>query len=164
MGKLSDEGGAVMGITKTGFRYIRIAVVLLAFLILGGCAGKAVKYSYITRASFQELKSYQWGKANGLYRQDPKMEAYVQFQVDRDLELKGLVKKTGMADLWIWISYEYDSDSTSNKLQMLSLNISRTDTSELVWQGAAVGGIRTDGNTSELMKSLETILANFPPR
>jgi len=40
-----------MGVTKTGFRVGRIAAVILAVVIIGGC-GTAIKYSYEPRASF----------------------------------------------------------------------------------------------------------------
>jgi hypothetical protein len=163
--KISDEGGFVMGVKKARFRYGWIAAVLLAFLILGGCgSSKAIKYSSIVRTGFQELKSYQWAKADGLYRQDPSLEANVQFLVDRDLEQKGLVKKTEKADLLIWIGYEYDPDSYSTLLRTLNLSIARADNSELVWRGTAAGAIRTDVASSEVKKAVEGILANFPKK
>jgi hypothetical protein len=154
-----------MSVTKTEFRYGWIAAALLAFLILGGCGtSKAIKYSYITRTSFQELKSYQWGKADSLYRQDPILEANVQFLTDRDLEKMGLIKKAEKAELLIWISYEYSYSDFNDKLRTMSLSISRADNNELVWRGTAVGDIRTDANASELKKVLEIILANFPSK
>jgi hypothetical protein len=152
-----------MGVKKARFRYGSIAAILLAFLILGGCgSSKAIKYSSLTRTSFQELKSYQWAKADGLYRQDPLLETNVQFLVDRDLELKGLVKKTEKADLLIWLGYEYDSNSYSTLLRTLNLNIFRADNNELVWRGTAAGTIRTDVTSSDVKKAVEGILANFP--
>ena len=152
-----------MGIKKTEFRYGWIAAVLLAFLILGGYGcSKAIKYSSIARTSFQELKSYQWAKADGLYRQDPLLETNVQSLVDRDLEQKGLVKKTEKADLLIWISYEYDADSYSTLLRTLNISIFRADNNELVWRGTAAGAIRTEIASSDVKKAVEGILANFP--
>lgn len=153
-----------MGVTKIKFEYGWMATVLLALLILGGCGGSkaAVKYSYITRTSLQELKSYQWAKADGLYRQDPMLEVNVQILADRDLEQKGLIKKAEKADLLIWVGYEYDYNSYSNKLRTLNLNMARADNKELVWRGTAVGDIRTDVSTGDLQKALEGILANFP--
>ena len=153
-----------MGVKKTEFRYGWIAAVLLAFLILGGCSKAAIKYSSLARTGFQELKSYQWAKADGLYRQDPLLEANVQFLVDRDLEQKGLVKKTEKADLLIWIGYEYDPNSYSTLLRTLNLNILRADNNELVWRGTAAGAIRTDVASSEVKKAVEGILANFPKK
>jgi hypothetical protein len=160
--KLSDEGGSVMDVKKTEFRYGWIVAVLLAFLIMGGCgSSKAIKYSSIARTGFQELKTYQWAKADGLYRQDPLLETNVQLLVDRDLEQKGLVKKMEKADLIIWIGYEYDPNSYSTLLRTLNLNISRADNNELVWRGTAAGAIRTDATSSEVKKAVEGILANF---
>ena len=82
-----------MGVTKIRFGYGSIAAVLLVLLILGGCGSRSIKYSNLTRTSFQEFRSYQWGKAEGLYRQDPMLEANVQSLADRDLEQKGWIKK-----------------------------------------------------------------------
>jgi hypothetical protein len=153
-----------MAVTKIKFEYGWMATVLLAILIASGCAGssKAVKYSYITRAGLQEFKTYQWAKADGLYRQDPMLEANVQILADRDLEQKGLIKKSEKADLLVWVGYEYDYDSYSNKLRTLNLNMARVDNKELVWRGTAVGDIRTDVSAGDLKKALEGILANFP--
>ena len=111
-------------------RYRWIAAVLLTFLILVGC-GKAIKYSYVTKTGFREVKSYQWAKAYGLYLQDPLLEVNAQFLVDRILEQKGFVKKTEKADVLIWIGYEYDYNSY--QLRTLNLNISRADNNE--WSG-----------------------------
>jgi hypothetical protein len=153
-----------MGVKKTEFSYRWITTVLLAFLILGGCGKTIIQYSSITRTSFQELKSYQWAKADGIYRQDPLLETNVQLLVDRNLEQMGLVKKTEKADLLIWIGYEYDPDSYSTLLRTLNLNISRADNNELVWRGTAAGAIRTDVTSSEVKKAVEGILANFPKK
>ena len=153
-----------MGETKTEFKNRWLAAVFLGFLVMGGCGGKALKYSNITRANIQELKSYQWAKADGFYRQDPLLEANVQFQADLDLEQKGLIKRTEKADLLIWISYEYDHESSGNKLRMLALNIARADNNELIWRGTAVGDIRTNVSTGDLKKAIEGILANLPKK
>ena len=149
--------------TKTKFRYGRIAAVILAVVVIGGC-GTAIKYSYEPRASFPELKTYQWAKANQMYRQDPLLEANVRFLADRGLESKGLTLKTDKADLLIWMGYELDYSSYSYELRMLTLNISRADNNEPVWRGTATGGMRTDAASGELKKTVEGILANFPPK
>ena len=152
-----------MGVKKTEFRYGWIAAVILAVVILGGC-GTAIKYSYEPRASFPELKTYQWAKANQVYRQDPLLEANVRFLADNDLERKGLTLKTDKADLFIWMGYEFDYNNYSYELRMLTLNISRADNNEPVWRGTAAGGMRTDAASGELKKAVEGILANFPPK
>jgi hypothetical protein len=152
-----------MGVKKTEFRYGWIAAVILAVVIVGGC-GTAIKYSYEPRASFPELKTYQWAKANQVYRQDPLLEANVRFLADSDLERKGLTLKTDKADLFIWMGYEFDYNNYSYELRMLTLNISRADNNELVWRGTAAGGMRTDAASGELKKAVEGILANFPPK
>ena len=152
-----------MGVKKTEFRYGWIAAVILAVVIVGGC-GTAIKYSYEPRASFPELKTYQWAKANQVYRQDPLLEANVRFLADNDLERKGLTLKTDKADLFIWMGYEFDYNNYSYELRMLTLNISRADNNEPVWRGTAAGGMRTDAASGELKKAVEGILANFPPK
>lgn len=153
-----------MGVKKTEFTYGWIAAVLLAFLILGGCSKATIKYSSLARTGFQELKTYQWAKADGLYRQDPLLEVNVQLLVDRDLEQKGLLKKMEKADLLIWIGYEYDPNSYSTLLRTLNLNISRADNNELVWRGTATGTIRTHVTSSDVKKAVEGILADFPKK
>ena len=152
-----------MGLKKTGFRFGAVAAVILAVVIVGGC-GTAIKYSYEPRASFPELKTYQWAKSNFIYRQDSLLEANVQFLTDRVLEEKGLTKKPDKADLVAWMSYEYDYNSYNFQIRMLTLNISRADNNELVWRGTAIGDIRTDAASGDLKKAVEEMLANFPPK
>ncbi len=50
------------------------------------------------------------------------------------------------------------------ELRMLTLNISRADTNDLVWRGTATGSMRTDAASGELKKAVEGILINFPPK
>jgi len=154
-----------MGVTKTGLRVGWTAAVLLAFLVMGGC-GTAIKYTYEPRASFPELKTYQWAKTNTnyMYRQDPLLEANVRFLADRDLERKGLTLKSDKAALLIWMDYELNYNSYSYELRMLTLNISRADNNELVWRGTAAGDIQTDAASGGLKKAVEGILVNFPPK
>jgi hypothetical protein len=149
--------------TKTELRYGWIAALILAVMIVGGC-GTAIKYSYEPRASFPELKTYQWAKASQMYRQDPLLEANVRFLADSNLQSKGLTLKTDKADLLIWMGYEFDYNSYSYELRMLTLNISRADNNEQVWRGTAAGGMRTDAGSGDLKKAVEGILANFPPK
>jgi uncharacterized protein YdhG (YjbR/CyaY superfamily) len=140
------------------------AAVLPAFFFLAGC-GTAIKYSYEPRASFPDLKTYRWAKADQVYYwQDPLLESNVRFLVDRDLEKKRLALKPDKADLIIWMAYELDYYSYSYNVRMLTLNISRADSNELVWRGTASGVIQTDAASGELKKVVEGLLANFPPK
>jgi hypothetical protein len=152
-----------MGTTKTKCSRGWIAVVLLAVLVMGGC-GTAIKYSYDDRTKFPEFKSYQWIKAYGIYRQDPLLEANVQSLADKNLAAMGMTQKPDKADLLISMGYEFDYGSYSYQLQMLTLNISRADTNELVWRGTATGTIKTDAASGDLKKAVERIMANFPPK
>jgi hypothetical protein len=151
-----------MGLKQTGFLYGAVSAVVLAVVILGGC-GTAIKYSYEPRASFPELKTYQWAKTSQIYLADPLLEANVRFLADRYLEGKGLTSKTDKADLLIWMGYDFDYN-TYYELRMLTLNISRADTNDLVWRGTATGSMRTDAASGELKKAVEGILINFPPK
>jgi len=46
---------------------------------------------------------------------------------------------------------------------VLSLNVFRADTNQLVWRGVATGTIRTDAASNDLPTAVQGILANFPP-
>jgi hypothetical protein len=152
-----------MGLTKTRLSRGWITVVLLAVLGLAGC-GTAIKYSYDARAKFPEFKSYQWIKADGVYQNDPLLEANVQSQTDQYLGAMGIAQKTEKADLLISMGYEFDYDRYSYKLRMLTLKVSRTDTNELIWRGTATGTIKTDAASGDLKEAVARILANFPPK
>jgi hypothetical protein len=149
--------------TKTKFSRGWVAVILLAVLVMAGC-GTAIKYSYDEKARFPEFKSYQWINAYGIYRQDPLLEANVQSLADKNLAAMGMTQKPDKADLLISMGYEFDYGSYSYQLQMLTLNISRADTNELVWRGTATGTIKTDAASGDLKKAVERIMANFPPK
>jgi hypothetical protein len=152
-----------MGSTKTKFSRAWVAVVLLAVLFMGGC-GTAIKYSYDDRTRFPEFKSYQWSTAYGIYRQDFLLEANVQSLTDQNLAGMGMIQKSEKADLLISMGYEFDYGSYSYQLRMLTLNISRADTNELVWRGTATGTIKTDAASGDLKKAVAMIMANFPPK
>ena len=142
-----------------------MAAMCLAFLMAAGCgARKSVTYVHVSNSPIQELKTYQWGKAEGLYRQDPILEAHVQRLTDQYLGKRGLIRKTGAADLLVWMSYEYEYSDLSDKIKSLSLNISRGAGGDLLWQGTAVGNMRSDTSGSDLQKALEGIFAGFPAK
>lgn len=163
-----------------------LMTVVLAFLILGGCA-PAIKYSYDTKTVFPEQKSYSWAPSSAMYRQDPLLENNVQTLADQLLAQKGLTKTSGKPDLLISMQYEFESVvyQHSYQLRMLTLNIYRNrrdmpppsdmatpsllkgntlENAELVWQGTAVGCIHTDAASGGLTKAVQGILSNFPPR
>jgi hypothetical protein len=152
-----------MGLTKTRFSVGWITVVLLAVLVMVGC-GTAIKYSYDEKARFPEFKSYQWINAYGIYRQDPLLETNVRFLTDQNLAAMGMTQKPEKADLLISMGYEFDYGGYSYQLRMLTLNISRADTNELVWRGTATGDIKTDAASGDLKKAVAMIMANFPPK
>ena len=144
------------------FRFGAAAAVMLAVAVVAGC-GTTLQYSYEPRASFPALRTYQWAQAGPMYRPDPLIESNVRFLVDRALAGKGLALTTDKADLVLWMSYEFDY-GYAYQLRMLTLNISRADTNELVWRGVATGSIRTDASSGELKKAVEGILAHYPPK
>jgi len=153
---------------RTGSRSSAVAAVILAMAIVGGCStptkDTAITYTYEPQVSFPPLKTYRWANARQTYRQDPLLEANVRFLADRDLATKGLALKAEQADLFIWMAYEFDYISFSYDLRVLTLNISRADSNELIWRGMASGIIRTDATSDELKKTVEGILVNFPPK
>jgi hypothetical protein len=148
--------------------------ILLSVMIIGGCA-TAIKYSYDTKASFSEQKSYAWSPASGMSRQDSLLEANVQTLADQLLVQKGFTRTSEKADLMISMNYEFDSGSYhyGYQLRMLTLSIYKIRhdipspvgmSRELVWRGTASGTINTDAASSDLKQAVEGILMNFPPR
>ena len=149
------------------------ATIFLSVMIIGGCA-TAIKYSYDTKASFSEQKSYAWAPSSGMSRQDSLLEANVRTLADQLLVQKGFTRTSEKADLMISMNYEFDSGSYhyGYQLRMLTLNIYKIRHDmpspaglhkELVWRGTASGTINTDAASSDLKQSIEGILMNFPP-
>lgn len=151
-----------MRLKNSDFRFGLATAVILAAMILGGCS-PSIKYSYDARTNFPELKTYQWAAPSGIYRIDSLLEANVQYWTDRDLERKGLTRKADRADLLVWMNYEAEYDKAF-QLRMLSLNIARSDTREIIWRGTATGDIKTDADSKKLAEIVSGLLANFPPR
>jgi Domain of unknown function (DUF4136) len=166
-------------------RLALIATVSLSVLLIGGCA-TAIKYSYDTKTSFPELKSYTWAPSSAVNKQDPLLEANVQALADQLLAQKGLTMMQGKSDLVLSMSYEFESSlyQYSYQLRSLTLNVykirldmpspSRTATmsmhtdntlenKELVWRGTAFGTINTDAASGDLKQAVQGILSNFPP-
>jgi len=147
-----------------GYRWVT-AAICIAFLMAAGCGvRKSVTFVHVTNSQLQELKTYQWGKAKGLYRQDPILEAHVQHLTDQFLAKKGLIQKPGAGDLLVWMSYEFEYSDLSDKIKSLSLNISRGVGGDLLWQGTAQGNLRSDTAAGDLKKALEGIFTGFPAK
>ncbi len=144
------------------FCFVVTAAVILTMAFLGGC-GPSIKYAYDTRAGFPEMKTYQWAASSGIYRLDPLLEANVQYFADKALGKKGLTRKTDKADLIVWMNYEAEYNKNF-QLRMLTLNVARADTREMVWRGTATGDIKTDAASKDLEEIVEGILSNFPPK
>jgi hypothetical protein len=47
---------------------------------------------------------------------------------------------------------------------VLTINLTRAADNELVWQGRALGNIRTDASSGDLKKAVDGMLASFPPK
>jgi hypothetical protein len=154
-----------MSIFKAEARFGLIGALVLAVLIVGGCA-KAIKYSYDISTPFSGLNSYKWEPSSPPYRQDSLLEANVQFLADQALEKKGFSKTSGKPDLLVSMSYEYEVSNSkySYQLRMMTLNIYKSENKELIWRGSAFGPINTDAASEDLSQAVQDILLNFPPK
>lgn len=154
----------MMRVLKGEARLALIATVFLSILIMGGCA-TAIKYSYDTKTSFSERKSYAWAPSSTVYRQDPLLETNVRVLADQLLAQKGFTRMSEKSDLMISMSYEFEIgiDQYSYQLRMLNLNIYKIESRELVWRGTAFGTINTDAASGDLKQAVQGILSNFPP-
>ena len=174
-----------MSIFKGKGRLALIVTVFLSVLIMGGCA-TTIKYSYDTKTSFSEQKSYTWAQSSAMCRQDPLLEANVRALADQLLAQKGFTKMSEKSDLMISMSCEFNNGiyQYSYQLRMLTLNIYRikrdtpspsdmprmstqkentAENRELVWRGTACGTINTDAASDDLKQAVQGILSNFPP-
>jgi Domain of unknown function (DUF4136) len=154
-----------MRVFKAGTHIAAIGTIFLAVLIMGGCA-TTIKYSYDTRTEFSGLKSYKWAPASAIYSQDPLLETNVQVLADQLLEQKGFTKVSDKPDLLISANYESELGLSrySYKIQMLTLNIYKSENKELTWRGTASGSICTDATSDDLKRAVQGILLNFPPK
>ena len=154
---------------KGKLRIALIAAVLLSVLAMGGCAtvnrDAGIKYSYDSRASFSDRKSYTWAPSPAMYRKDPLLEANVQAFADQYLAQKGYIRTSDKPDLALSISYEFEIGISEDmyRVRTLNLNIHKTEGKELVWRGTAFGTIKTDAASGELQQTVLGILASFPP-
>jgi hypothetical protein len=154
-----------MSIFKAEARFRLIGAVVLAVLIMGGCA-KAIKYSYDINTSFSGLNSYKWEPSSPPYRQDSLLEANVQFLADQALEKKGFSKRSEKPDLLVSMSYEHEVVNSKYiyQLRMMTLNIYKSENKELIWRGSAFGTINTEAASDDLRQAVQGILSNFPPK
>jgi hypothetical protein len=153
------------GFMNTGLRFMASMAAVLAAVFFGGCSttmggGSSIRYSFDPVFGFQGAKTYRWADSGSPYGWDPLLEANVRFLSDRLLEGKGFTKADPAA---LSIAIRYDSSGYSYELRSLSLNVSRTDTNQMVWRGLATGTIRTDAASGDLSAAVQGILANFPP-
>lgn len=148
-----------------------LTAILVLVAAAGGCnttPATSVTYSYDPRFSFADSKTYSWIKRGG-YGADALVEANVRFLADRDLQAKGLSLTAANPALLAWVGFEpyyyYGGYfSSPSDLRALTLNLARAADKELVWQGRALGSIRTDASSDDLRKAVEGMLAKFPPK
>jgi uncharacterized protein DUF4136 len=156
-----------MRIFKGEGRLALIGAVVLAVLIMGGCAA-TIKYSYDIRMDFSGLKSYEWAPSpTTLDRYDSLLETNARDLADEFLEQKGFTKVPEKSDLLISISYEFEYDSS--QLKMLTFNIYKSEQKQLIWWGTAtsgdiLGSIDTDAASGDLKRVVQKIFSNFPPK
>ena len=152
-----------MNVFKTDARSGFIFVALLtAMIILGGCS--SVKYIYDPGTDFSGLKSYAWTSASSLGRRQSLVVANVQFVADHVLEQKGFKKTSEKPDLLISTEIDYETLYDGYQLRMLTLNIYRRESKELIWRGTAPGNINTDAASNDLRNAVQDVLAKFPPK
>jgi hypothetical protein len=160
----------------SGVRYSAVTGILLVVAVANGCSNTpatSITYSYDPTFSFPDSKTYAWVKPKSTYGSNALVEANVRFLTDRDFERRGLRLTADKPALLAWIGYEpgyyygyyYDYYSSSAyDLRLLTLNVARAEDNQLVWQGRALGNIKTDASSGELKKAVEGMLANFPPK
>jgi hypothetical protein len=147
-----------------------VAATLLLVAATAGCnttPSTSVTYSYDPRFSFSDSKTYAWVKSRSNYGYNALMETNVRFLADRDFQAKGLVLTPDKPALVAWIGYESDYGGyygNSYDLRVLTINVARAADNELVWQGRALGSIRTDASSGDLKKTVDGMLASFPPK
>ena len=152
-----------MRVFKGKGRLALVGTILLAVLIIGGCAA-TIKYSYDTRTGFSGLRSYAWAPSSSGYGgADSLLETNVRVLADQLLGQKGFTKVPEKSDLLISMNYESDLGS-QYQLRMLTLNIYKSEQKELIWRGTASGSIYTDAASDDLKRAVEGILSNFPPK
>jgi hypothetical protein len=161
----SHGGGSDMSTFKAESRFGLMVAVVLAVLIMGGCA-KTIKYSYDIKTSFSGLNSYKWEPSSAPYRQDALLETNVQSLADQILEKKGFNRTPEKPDLLVSMSYEHEITTTkyNYQLRMLTLNIYKSENNELIWRGTAFGPIHTDAASEDLRQAVQDVLSNFPPK
>ena len=148
------------------------AAILLAAAVASGCSttGASVTYAFDPQFSFTEAKTYEWAKSKPLYASNALVEANVRFLTDRHLQAKGLNQAATNPALHAWIGYEpdyyptYYTTTSGYQLRTLTINIARAGDGVVVWQGRAVGSIRTDAASGDLKSAVEGMLAHFPPK
>ena len=147
---------------RSGFIFVAL---LITMIFLGSCSG--VKYIYDPGTNFSGLNSYAWTTTSSLSRQESLTVTNIKFFADQILQQKGYKKTSEKPDLLISIDNEYEVNTISNnsyQLQMLSLNIYRTESNQLIWRGTAPGYINTDAASSDLKNAVWDVLAKFPPK
>jgi hypothetical protein len=156
----------MMSIFRAEVRFRLATAVVLGVLVMGGCATRGTEYAYDFSSSFSGLKTYNWEPSSTSYRQDPLLEANVQFLTDQILARKGFNRAAEKPDLLLSMSYEHEVTVTqySYQLRMLTLNIYKSENKELIWQGTAFGPISTNAASGDLRQAVQDVLSDFPPR
>jgi hypothetical protein len=156
----------MISLCKERRSFVLAVTLFLSVLSLGGCT--SIEHSYNTSTGFFGLKSYAWLPSSVTYGSsagpDSLLEANVKVLADQFLGQKGFTKVAEKPDLLISMNYEPES---SYGLQMLTLNIYKSEQKELIWRGTAserIGSISTDAASGDLRRAVQGILSKFPPK
>ena len=139
-----------------------LAVIFFGGMFLVGCAA-TINYSYDHAADFSTGKNYNWESGKYSARQNFLLEKNVRYYADQSLKSKGFTLTPDKPDLVISMNYETDY-SDPYQVRILNLNVYRTQSQEMIWQGTASGTINADAASSDLAKAVKKILTNFPPK
>ena len=141
-----------------------LAALLVAGSLLSGCAS-TTNHIFDPIENFAGLKNYSWATTATGATDDSLLVKNIQYFADQALAGKGLTRVADNPDFLISISREDEMGMYhhSYQLQMLTLYVRKADTRQLMWQGSVAGTINTDSTSGNLKKTVEEILANFPP-
>jgi hypothetical protein len=163
-------------IVRVSLPYRAVAAIVLGVAVVGGCStpgtskSTSVTYSFDPGFSFPDAKTYAWQTSKVSYGSNALVDANVRFLADRNFQAKGLSPAADKPALRAWVGSEADyyggyyGSGSGYELRVLTLNLARADDNVLVWQGRALGSIRTDAASGDLKKVVDEMLANFPPK
>lgn len=153
-------------------RKVLVAGIALSFVAL---VAAQQTIDYAKEENFSRYKSYNW--TNGTPAVNPMIETSIRDAVDRELQAKGLTRRSDNPDLYVATHASKAKEKMENWPSLLEpvtidwvgtliVDLTDTDSKKVVWRGVVqkILAEKTENVPKQVNKEVKKLFRNFPPK